>query len=212
MDMSIINSCHVQGISCFSTTINKAYQFAAIFLLAMLIVSLLHELCHFLFCVIYGVPISGFLINIQGGISYIDLEDIGSLSPDGVYFIIMGPLLMVNTVILIASIMIYKPRKYSNYFESHKMSILNQFSEILLKSMGYFSAMVIFTNTLLSPIIESIQLLNGIDFTSDLMIAWSTASQLSDPIGFKILLMLSITLEISIGIFYVIIYGRKSID
>lgn len=212
MDMNMINSCRVQSISCFSTTINKAYQFAIIFLLAMLIVSFLHELCHFFFCIIYNIPISGFLINIQGGISYIDLDDIGAVSPDGIYFIIMGPILLVNTVILIVSILIYKPRKYTNYFESHKMSIFNQFPEILLKSMGYFSAMVIFTNTLLSPIIESIQFLNGIAFKSDFMIAWNIANQLADPIGFRILLMISITFEISIAIFYLIIYGRKSID
>jgi len=211
MELKIFTSCPVQGLSCFSTNIKNSSKFAFIFFLALLFVSFIHELVHTISCYFSGVYIEGFLINIQGGITLINIENINTINHINLYFITIGPLLLVNLMFIAINFILYPPNKRIDTYINQKNILSGRIFENFIKACGYLSAITILTNTIFFPIVSAIGDLIGIAFNSDLMIAWDFSQEIEHPLNFRLLIIISVVIETAMAIMYILLYGKKQV-
>lgn len=217
MRMKSESLCHTKGMSCFTNNIRSASSFIGIFLIATFITNALHELFHFLMVFFGGVPTTGFTFSILGGSTNLTAADVTDYSMLFWYFAIMGPLLVVNMGSILFIIFMYRPQYITDHSYVNATTSARA-SEMFAKSVGYVSAIIILTNTVLSPLFYYLADYFGIAMASDLMVMWTMSYHFPvDPAHvfsggtlLRISVIVTTGLEVFVALYYILVYGKRS--
>lgn len=183
-ELQFSNNCKTQGLSCFSTSLKNLSIYFSIYLLAAVVINLLHELFHFLMFYMAGEQTSGFNFGFSMGSTFIeDMPSIESHSIGWWYLAIMGPLLFVNFFSILIVYLVYKPsdRSYKIFKVDNPYS--ERMIQVFLHAIAYLSAISILTNTIMSPLMELFSLqADDFQIRSDFTWAWEMSTEMSTEI------------------------------
>lgn len=179
-ELEFVQSCKGQSITCFSTNLRLLSVYFFIYLLAAILINLLHELFHFGVFYFSGETVYGIEFGFNMGKTVIgEMPPVNSRSLWWWYLAIMGPLLFVNSLSIVVAYILYNPQ-YGQRIYRIKNPYSSRYFEIFLRAVAYLSSISIIGNTIMSPLLRYIFSQNYIDMQSDFTWAWSISLEMSD--------------------------------
>lgn len=207
--LSLNESCINVTTKCLSNNIVIAAKYLIIFIIAIFSTHFAHEIFHFTVFWLSGEKTSGFLITIGGGSTAVELPDASSHGVLWWYVALMGPLLFVNTTIMVIALLKYRTNS-SEKVIFNETSLSRRYGEIFLKASGYVSATSILLNTIFSPIIEWFAKFYNFEMHSDLVMAWHESLLMvgGPQITMQILCIVTTAMMITLAFYYMFLIGN----
>jgi len=176
-NLRLEQKCKLGGSACATRNLFTGFVFFSLFVFVGFAWVFMHELFHFMAFVSMGYPVESFSF---GAISGSIIATIPTSAPSWWYFVaIGGPLLFVNTLTVVITILIIPVvDRRSAFFERNIVENRVALRTLATKAIGSFSAFILLSNTVLLPIMslvmKSIATVLGTDPTySDMELWWN---------------------------------------